>query len=109
MLNKIKIFFTIFLLLIMFSNNSIANNTNNFSNNNTNNIKNDSNDSKKAETNIPVNTQSSTKESTTSSKELKNTYTGNINSELKTFNISTNSKNNYYVFGEIVVVEWVNR
>ena len=36
------------------------------------------------------------------------TYVGNINSELKTFNLSKANSGASYVHGEIVVVEWVN-
>ena len=37
-----------------------------------------------------------------------NTYVGNINSELKQFNVGIGVNNSTYVSGEIVVVEWVN-
>ncbi len=39
---------------------------------------------------------------------VKDTYVGNINSELKQFSLNKNEKGNHYVYGEIVVVEWVN-
>ena len=39
----------------------------------------------------------------------KDTYTGNINSEIKSFNLDRTLQGNQYIFGEIVVVEWVNR
>ena len=36
------------------------------------------------------------------------TYVGNINSELKQFNVGIGVNNSTYVSGEIVVVEWVD-
>ena len=39
----------------------------------------------------------------------KDTYIGNINSEIKSFKLAKDSKKNNYVYGEIVVVEWINR
>ena len=38
----------------------------------------------------------------------KDTYVGNINSELKQFNVGIGVNNSTYVSGEIVVVEWVD-
>lgn len=43
-----------------------------------------------------------------SKKPLSNVYIGNINSELKTFNVSKNYEGATYVNGEIVVVEWID-
>ena len=80
MIKKFKIFIIFVLFALCICNIAFANNTNTQQNN-----------------------------TSTSSNSTSDTYVGNINTEIKSFKLAKDSKKNNYVYGEIVVVEWVNR